>query len=367
VKHLLVLFFKLFIRPGQPSPIHRAAPRSILVVRQHDQLGDMLCAVPLLRALRLKFPGAKIALLASPVNYEIMRNHPSADRVLLYDKKLFLRSPLALVRFFRELRSLRADLAVVPATVSMSFTSDLLAVLSGAGVRIGPGSLLGRPNPSRFCYTTQVTLEWKSESRRHQALRNLDIASGAGLHLETGDISSSIGLTAEERASATGFLSSLRKAHPSVIGFHPGAGKAENRWGAENFAAVAEHLEKKWNTGILLTAGPMDAEPLNVMRKNLRCPYEILQNYPIRQVAAIIDQLDLYLTNDTGVMHIAGATRAHLLALFGPTDPLEWAPIGEKNRFIGARDKKITSITVEEVINILEVMLNELQRNKRTD
>src|SRR5512147_1800889 len=78
-------------------------PKSILVIRQHNQLGDMLCVVPLLRALRTRFPDAHLALMASPVNYEVMVGNCYLDEIILYDKREILLngrfSPAGLLRF----------------------------------------------------------------------------------------------------------------------------------------------------------------------------------------------------------------------------------------------------------------------------
>ncbi|RPH35250.1 hypothetical protein EHM92_06495, partial [bacterium] len=85
--------------------------------------------------------------MASPVNVDVMRNNRYLDEVILYDKREFLDHgrlrPVSLLRFIRELRARRFTIAIVPATVSMSFTSDLLAYASGAHCRIGAGSLNG--------------------------------------------------------------------------------------------------------------------------------------------------------------------------------------------------------------------------------
>ena len=107
----------------------------------------------------------------------------------------------------------------------------------------------------------------------------------------------------------------------------------------------------------------MDEEPLARLAGLLDCESMIVRNEPIRTVASLINELDLFVTNDTGVMHVAGGTAAQTLSLFGPTDPLQWAPVGAKNRFIAARDGKIDSLSVDEVIDIVSLILQDRNRN----
>lgn len=355
MKQIFINILKLFFITQREETLSPDSIKSILVVRQHDQLGDMLCVVPLLRALRNRYASAHITLVASPVNYEIMRNHPYTNEVLNYNKPLFFKSPFAFVKFFRVLRTRPYNLAVVPSTVSISFTSNLISLISGAGIRIGPDALQGTPNTSKRCFTHTVLLDWKNEPRRHQTLRNLDILKP--LQIEPGDCSLVIGLTKQEEEEAILFLKPIRKQFPLLIGIHPGAGKRENRWNAERFASIANRLHKELNAGIVITAGPMDDEPLKEILNHLSCPYTLIQNTPLRKVAALIDQLSLYITNDTGVMHIAGATRTNVLSLFGPTDPLQWAPIGSKNHYIGAKEGELRNLSVEEVFSMAELIL----------
>lgn len=363
MKSLAIRLLKTFIRPAVPIPFNKKNIRNILVIRQHDQLGDMLCAIPLLRALRTRFPRSYITLVTSPVNHEIMCNHPYLDHVLNYDKKRFLKSPAQFLKFVRTLRRGGFDLAIVPATVSVSATSDILALTSSAGIRVGPASLQGQDNPTSFCFTTKIALDWKSSARTHQTRRDLDVIAPLGITTE--DLSCVIGLTAEEREEARSFLASMRAKHPIMIGFHPGAGKIANRWDAEKFASIANRVGQEHNAGIIITAGPMDDEPVQRMKRGVRCAYQLVHNQPLRKVAAIIDQLDLYVTNDTGVMHVAAGVSANVLALFGPTDPLEWAPVGQKNRYIAGRDGRINSISEEEVFAMINLILMEIQQRKK--
>ena len=315
----------------------------------------MLCAVPLLRALRMKFPGAHIVLVTSPVNHAIMLNHPFVDAVLQYRK-----SPFSLLQFYRAFRGRRYDLAVVPTTVSISATSNFIALLSGARMRIGPRSLAGQGNAGSYCFTTGVDLDWQNEPRRHQTLRNLDIL--APLNVPPGSLSMTIGITPSEKSAAQRFISSPRSRRKVLVGMHPGAGKVMNQWPPDRFASLADRLHEEHGAGIVVTAGPMDDDPLQALRGHIRSEFLIVERQPIRTVAAIIDQIDLFITNDTGIMHVAAATSASVLALFGPTDPLQWAPVGSKNKYIAAPDGLIGSLSVEQVYQMAVVALEDLAR-----
>jgi ADP-heptose:LPS heptosyltransferase len=348
--------------PGRIPPIPRApaSVRGILVVRQHDQLGDMLCAIPTLRALKDAYPGSSITLVASPVNYEIMLNQPSLDRVLLYDKRTILGRPAGFAAFRRELRAVRYDLAVVPSTVSISLTSGIIARLSGATVRIGPGRLEHRSNPAGFLYTHTVDLDWSSTPGRHQTLRNADILRPLGL--EVRDPSYALGLRPEEREAGTRLLAGMRREHRIVFGMHPGAAKPGNRWPAERFAEVARRLHAEYRNGLVVTVGPRDGEVHDRLKGLLDVPHLFVANEPIRTVAAVIDGLDFFLSNDTGPLHIAGALRPRVLGLFGPTDPKVWAPPGRKNHFLSARDGKIGSLGTAEVLSMIRIILAGIER-----
>jgi ADP-heptose:LPS heptosyltransferase len=367
LKRLTAGAFRLLLRQRRPPAALPSDFHSILVIRQHNQLGDMLCVVPLLRALSTLYPGAGVSLLTSPVNFEAMLHHRYLADVINYDKSRFrgLGGPFSLVRFARGLRRRRFDLAIVPSTVSMSFTSELLALLSGAPVRVGASSIDGVPNPAAHLLTHPVALDWRKDPHRHQTLRNLDVAKG--LRVNPPSLSLEITLRQDEFEEAKSLYLKDKSTNTSLIILHPGAGKRPNRWPADRFAEVANTLSGKHGDRIIVTLGQMDEEAGRVLQQNLQCPCEVIRNQPIRHVAAILSLADLVISNDTGIMHVAAAVGAPVLSLFGPTDPAQWAPLGEMHRFIQGEGGDVSAIAVDDVLRTAREMLRGDRRRRGYD
>jgi heptosyltransferase III len=361
LKRLAVGLARTVVRSHSDTTIDTGQVKSILIVRQHNQLGDMLCVVPLLRALRARFPGSRLVLLTSPVNHAVMLHHRLLDAVLNYDKREFLAGgrikTKSLRAFVRLLRGYKFDLAIVPATVSMSITSDLLAYLSGARWRIGPGKLEAKENPGAFLYTHPAELSWQATPERHQTLRNMDVC--LSLSLNTPELGLELTLLPEEAEAGRKEIEPLRAGARHVVAFHPGAGKVPNRWPVNSFYHVIRDLHAGSGCAIIVIKGPMDDDPVSELVSKLGVPCYLVEKRTIREVASILGSVDLLVSNDTGVMHVGAAAGTPVLSLFGPTNPREWAPPGAKNRYIRCESGVIGDITVEAVLTAAREMLRE--------
>jgi ADP-heptose:LPS heptosyltransferase len=232
-------------------------------------------------------------------------------------------------------------------TVSISFTSALLAFVSRSSVRIGARRIDGKENSSAAFFSRPIDLDWRGEPHRHQSLRNLDTAGE--LPLPEVDLSNEITLSAGEQWEGWRFVENNMAGKTWAIAFHPGAGKVPNRWPAGRFSMVANELSRRFDARVFVTRGPMDDEPVDTMTAGLSEPPVILSNRPIREVAAVLSHMSLVVSNDTGIMHVAAAVGSPVLSLFGPTDPKQWAPVGEKHKYLWS-GPDITEITVEEVL-----------------
>jgi ADP-heptose:LPS heptosyltransferase len=365
LKHFLAFILRNILGSQSISVSPNSDFKRILVVRQHNQLGDMLCAVPLLRALKEKYPDADISLVASPVNYDVMLHNRYLNRVVKFDKKGFLGKGFGGFKnfraFIRELRALKAEIAIVPSTVSVSFTSNLLAFLSGAQTRVGPSSLNEVSNPSAFFFNVPIALGWKNVPKTHQTQRNLDICQMLGL--DPKDLSVEITFDSVELEMLNRLKNSKLASGRVAIGYHVGAGKKPNRWDVCKFVTVANTLCREFDATAVITSGPMDGEPVHEMLSALNAPFDLVKDTPIREVAARLATLDLLITNDTGIMHVGAAVGVPVLSLFGPTKPEQWAPLGPEHRWLRGKDGAINSITEEEVLKNAREMLHQRKKN----
>jgi ADP-heptose:LPS heptosyltransferase len=142
-----------------------------------------------------------------------------------------------------------------------------------------------------------------------------------------------------------------------MIAFHPGAGKPPNRWPAERFAGLAELLVSEYGARAFVTAGPMDDEPVARMQEGMHVPCTIVRRKPIREVAALLSWMDLVISNDTGIMHVAAAVGVPVLSLFGPTEPAQWAPTGARHRVLRGEAGNIDALSLEQVLREARTML----------
>lgn len=335
--------------------------KNILIVKQHNQLGDMLCSLPLIAAVRKNFYNAHITLVASKDNYEIMQSPANKylDRVILFKK-----SPISEYnRFFKELKDRKYEIGIVPSTVSFSRTSHLINYLSGAKIRVGVKSADGRYNKSEYLLNIKSDFIW-NKFKLHQTERNLEIAKLLGCSLNEKEKENiKIYLSKEETSFAKEFIQkNFSDKTKKIIGFHLGAAKIKNRWDLNNFYELIIKLHKKYNNYVLLTKGPMDKElTTNINSKLKEIGIEtVVTSFNIRLVAAILSQINLYITNDTGTMHTASYVGTPIIALFGPTNGYEWGPLKQNQIYIQSPTQNINDIKPELVYKKTIELLNRI-------
>jgi heptosyltransferase-2 len=148
-----------------------------------------------------------------------------------------------------------------------------------------------------------------------------------------------------------------------VVGFHPGAAKEGNVWSPGRFAELAFLIRQKFQAEFFISEGPDDAKYVLEMVKILKEKYGIdkvvKHRGQLMNNVGIIKQLGLFITNDTGIMHLAAGLEVPEIALFGPTIAFEWGPLGSNKVSVQSPGKSIDDISVERVFNIAENILSK--------
>lgn len=329
-------------------------PKKFLIIRQHNQLGDLLATVPLFRAIKESYPGSSISIVLSPANYHGLINNKYLDEIFVFDKKKLLTPSYN--SELKEFLKNSYDVVIVPVVVSISFTSNLLAGISNSKIKIGPASLDGSPNKSVYFFDRRIDLDWRLHPEINVYERALDIVRPFGI--TTSNFRSEITYDEKDIRTAKDFIRSLSHNHKTVlIGMHVGAGKKQNRWSLSKYISFAEELKKKYNVKFYLTGSRTDMEEIMYLMKNSSIDFGLFINKTITEVAAIISLSNLFVTNDTGIMHVAGATSTPQISLFGATNPLVWAPFGKNKHFI-RKSILIDDISVEDVLTLAESILD---------
>lgn len=296
-------------------------PRRIAIFRAL-QLGDLLQAIPALRAIRAGFPGAEVTLIGLPwAKSFVQRFHRYVDRFIEFAGFPGIAEveivPERIASFIEEQQAYSYDLAI-QMHGSGRTSNDFIFAL-GAKMTLGyyigrsPGELtLGAPYPEEL----------------PEVYRNLGLAKLLGC--SNCDSSLEFPLSDEDRTEAASLLRTLPYQDRPLIGIHAGARPPSRRWPSRNFAAIADELTRRFNAQVILTGGADEKEIVQeVARQMMTQPMNLAGATSLGGLAALISELDLFVSNDTGPAHIADAVDTPSITIFGPADPRRWASLDQ--------------------------------------
>lgn len=353
IQHVLLSLIDRFAaRPAcTPERIRAASLKRILVVRQHDQLGDLLISTPAIRALRIKFPEAWITVVVRDYTKTMMENNPNIDQMLVFHEKLKNWSWKELKSFWHELRKDGGyDCAVVLNTVSRSFSSDLIALFSRAPYIIGPDHLRHDTTRPERIYNIATN---RDEAKKTEIEHNLDVVRVLGA--EPDSLEYDLVPTNVERIEAENIFLSLNMPKSKfIVGVHFGTLAVPRRYPLEKLAQVIDTMIERYDAQIVLIVGPNEIEKRKYLLSLLKHPVYSAPLMPIRVSAAFLKHLDLFVGNDTGTLHIAAAQRIPTVAFYGPNDPAIWKPPHARAFAVYAEDKNISRIPVEQTLAVID-------------
>lgn len=334
--------------------------RRILIIRQHDDLKDLMLTTPVFRALRQRYPEAYIAVLAREDFAPVLLNNVYLDEVVSFDKTLSGLSFKKLINLVKLVRS-HFDLVIVLNTVTHSFLSDLVASLTGAKYILGSEHLVLEGSKNNFFYNVIAPY---SEINKHQTERNLDIVRH--IEADTRDFSEEIYLTREEKNNAVAFLKK-QKVSPQefLLAIHISSDDGKNRWPLTKFVSLAKFFSQKYNAKIIASWEPNDRDLGQKFISGLPFKPIEVNHLDLRGYAAVIFFSNLMICNESAFMHLAAGVGIPVVALFGQTDPHQWKPVGKQIIAIQDTDYKCSSISEEQVVQISEEIIDRYPKSSR--
>lgn len=291
-----------------------------IVVRTTNWVGDAVLMIPSLVALRNTFPHAQITALANRWVLPLLVNHPCVDRTVIIDKgKGLLRSIGELTGIISRLRNERFDMAVL---FQNAFEAAFLASMGGVRYRIGYNT------DGRGFLLTHKVIRNQRILEVHQVDYYLGLIEAMGWHVEGRE--PSLFLNEGDIESTSLMLFSHRIAdHRFIVGLNPGAtyGSAK-RWPEERFATIGDWAAERWNAKVILFGSSSERDiGLRVSQRMQHAPINLCGLTTLGQVMALIKRCNFFVTNDSGLMHVAAAFHVPLVALFGPTNHITTGPM----------------------------------------
>jgi heptosyltransferase-2 len=291
-----------------------------ILIRGTNWIGDAILTLPAVASIRATYPSAYIAILAKPLVADVYELFSAVDEVIIYESKLD--NPIGVFKLAHKLRKKNFDAAII---LQNAIEAAIIAFAAGIPLRAGYDS------DGRGLLLTHSVKRTKEIRKVHQIDYYLEMVKALGcafvgreIHLET----------KINRLDAHDILQKfIPKTNKTIIGIAPGAtyGPAK-RWFPDRFAEVASKLTENFSLQGILLGGKADGE---IAEEVQRLAHPNLINLAgkttLREAIYLISQCRLFLSNDSGLMHIAGALNIPTIALFGSTNPVTTAPVGNKS------------------------------------
>ncbi|OGC78400.1 MAG: hypothetical protein A2145_01750 [candidate division Zixibacteria bacterium RBG_16_40_9] len=348
-KSLLVWLLGLFIKKEtkDKGKIDFTRIKKILLVRQDKRLGNLILTLPLVSALRKRFPQSQISYLADKSFAEVLEMCPEIDEVFVANKNSFW-NPLKFWALLNKIRKSHFDLALdLSDENNFSFSNAFLTYLSQAPIRVGY-----QKAQNKGFLNLEVPIIHKE---RHVIDRHLDLLRDLMGDFPTPEFNLRIDI--ENKNWAEDYLARKNvSARDDLIGIHIG-GRSKKRWPVENFAGLVKFLTKENNQSIIFW-GEKEKGFLSELVKLTENKIIISDLLPITKLAAFIKRCNLFISSDTGPMHLAVALKVPTLSIFIDSDVKKFGPKGDRHRVIsGEVGLEQVKVAVKEMLEIPQAIL----------
>jgi len=303
---------------------HRSIRR--IMIRSTNWIGDAIMTTPAIRAIRTNFPHAHITLLAKPWVVPVFQSSPHIDQIMIYDAHGCHTGLKGMAQLVKDIRNQHFDTAIL---LQNAIEAAILSFLGGIEHRIGFDT------DARGLLLTHAVPLTKAVKKIHQTRYYVQMLESVGI--KNSGLALELYIDVSDRISAFQFLKKLNTS-PDFrwIGMNPSAtyGTAK-QWFPKRFAQLADRIAKNHHAGILIFGGPKDKQLGEQVCEMMQTPgINLAGQTTLGMAMALIQQCKAFVTNDSGLMHIACALQTPLIAIFGSTNPITTGPIGINSHIV---------------------------------
>lgn len=291
-----------------------------IVVRAANWVGDAVMSVPAMQALRARFPDAHITILAAGWVAGLYEREPFCDEVMRFEAPRGWRGLRPKLRTAAALRARNFDCAIL---LPNSFESAAMARLAGIPVRIGYAR-----DARGWLLTHSIPVPQRGEIPRHQRFYYLELLKCAGL-IDSYPLDAPVRLSARKTA----------RTQPPMIGVSPGAAYGgAKRWLPERFAVAAVQVARERHASVAIFGTKEERAICEAVQRDVEGAGVLCMNFAgrtaLREFIHLAAGCEVFLTNDSGAMHIASALGVPTVAVFGATDDEATGPSGAHSRIV---------------------------------
>ena len=313
-------------------------PKKILIV-QRAQLGDMVCATPLYRAIKIKYPNSKVFVAGKESNRVLLANNNDIDGYITVEKDNF---DMAVKKIKQE--GFDYGCTIIP---------DFLGL---AALCLGHVKTIACPKISEFSPSNTLSYRILSSfylkiplfSGKYFPRQYLNFLKPIGINSE--DTRKHLDFTKEAAVTINNFfeLNSIG-ADDFVVGISPAAGNKIKEWPPKNFAQLADYVYNNYKARIIVIGYGKDDVEVNQMLNMLDNETKVINTlnlFNLDELKALMSKMNLFISVDTGPIYIAEAFKVPTIDIIGPIDEREQPPINEFHRVVKSPDRGAPQLSV---------------------
>jgi lipopolysaccharide heptosyltransferase II len=303
---------------------YHPCPKFLIV--QPSRIGDIVFSIPILSAIKKKYPNANISWIVDKRCFDILNNNVYLDDIIVWDKKNI--SINYYKKLFKQLRKNKFDVSI---DLHGLAKSAMFVKFANAKFKLASISTYGMKELS-WLFSKKI----KSQKNCHCVDSNFKVAEYLGCNYE---INFPIVIKNYSYQNVKKKLSVLNVNIKKMIGIHAGGGWISRRWEYSKFSILSKKIKYELGADVVFVGGDVGGASEDEINKKIIIEsgfsiINMINKFSLSELCAFLKICKVFIGNDSGPMHIASALNIHVVAILGPTNSLRTGPYGDKSKII---------------------------------